>query len=106
MSCLVVDSVYVVGNTHRFYLTAMKDGVIWDISTSTIYLYLIKPDGTILTKSATVISGPAGTAYYITLTTDLDVSGDWLRQWRVVDGAIDVRSEILEFYVHAQNVAV
>lgn len=95
----MADPVYIIGNTHKFLLTAQKDGVVWDISTATVTLTLVKPDKSQATKSASLVSGPAGTAQYTTLTTDLDQDGLWFRYWRVVDGTVDLRCGPIPFTV-------
>ena len=87
----MADPVYIIGNTHKFLLAAEKDGLTWDLSSATVTLIFVKPDWSQVTKSATLVSGPAGTAQYTTLTTDLDQSGKWRRFWRVVDGSVDLR---------------
>lgn len=83
------------GSTHRFRLLATKDGEVWDLTGANVQLYLIKPDEvTILVKSATLIFPAEGIAEYTTLTTDLDVTGAWQRQWKVTQGPLvfwDVR---------------
>lgn len=94
-----MSTTLVIGSTYRFRLTATRDGSVWDLSTATIVLYFKKPDGTILTKSASLISGPAGTAYFDCATTDLDTAGLWSRSWKVTDGAVVVESEPILFLV-------
>lgn len=90
-----------IASTNRFRLEAKKDGVIWALTSATVTLLLRKPDGTGLVKTATVTDGPGGVAEYVSLTTDLDVIGGWRRSWRVVDGAVDVRSLPIPFSVQA-----
>ena len=97
----MADPIYIIGNTHKFLLIAEKDGVAWDITGGTITLYLEKPNGALLTKSATIISGPAGTAYYTTLTTDLSAAGRWKRWWKVVVGSIEIEYGPYFFNVRA-----
>lgn len=99
--------IYVVGNTHMFLLTALKDGVIWDLTLATVTLDFVRPpdangNRSSFTVNATVISGPAGTAQFTTLpnpTPTLNVSGMWERWWHVVVGGIDMRYGPLRFDV-------
>lgn len=94
-----MSTTLVIGSTYRFRLTATKDGTTWDLTTATVVLYLKKPDGTVLTKSASILSGPAGTAYFDCATTDLDTAGLWSRSWKVTDGSVVVESEPVLFLV-------
>ena len=93
------DYALVLGSTYRMKLTASKDGSVWDLSSATVKLYLRKPDGTVLTKSATVSSPTAGVAHYDTLTTDLSVAGSWSRSWEVTDGSVVQESAPIFFVV-------
>lgn len=89
----------VIGSVYRFVLTALKDGAVWDLSDATVTLYLKKPSGTILTKSATVHDPDNGGARFDCATTDLDSSGLWSRSWRVVDGSVTQESLPILFTV-------
>lgn len=90
----------VVGSTIDFTVIAKKDGSVWDISGATVTLYLRKPDGTVLSPlTATVSNGPAGTAHYQTDNDDLDVAGDWARQWKIVKSGIELKTKIIPFTV-------
>ena len=91
----------VVGNTTDFQLLAAKNGVAWDISGGTVTLYLKKPDGTLLTKGATLTSPTTGQADYICLTTDLDQDGDWVKQWKVVAGGLTMWTDEETFTVES-----
>lgn len=102
----------VVGGTYRLSpggenpegtLTALlKDGVTWDLTSATVSLLLKKPDGTTLTRSASIAApATAGIAYYDTLTTDLDVAGIWHRSWKIVQAPITLYTSSIEFEVTA-----
>lgn len=81
------------GSTVTFYSSPTTlDGVTWDITGATVTLYMRKPDGTLLTKTAAVTDGDAGVAEYTTSTTDLDVGGPWELTWKVVLGGVTVLS--------------
>lgn len=86
-------------STYRFKLTATKDGAVWDLTAATVTLLLRDPSGNAGTKSASLLVAADGTAYYDTLTTDLDELGVWSRAWRVVQGSVDVTSEPVFFSV-------
>lgn len=102
---------YIIGNTHQFLLTAKKLAydaaafavldAVWDLTTATVTLIFVKPDGTLVTKTASITNGPKGLAQYTTTTTDLDTVGDWQRYWRVIDGSVDLRSGPITFTVTA-----
>lgn len=96
-----MDQNFTIGSTYDFQLTALKDGAVWDLSMAVVQLLFRKPDGTIVTKAAVVISGPTGTARYINLVTDLDVAGAWTRAWKVTDGAVVQISEPISMKVVA-----
>src|SRR5262245_39323464 len=89
----------VVGSNPRFRLTALKDGVVWDISAASVSLYLRKPDGSVLTNSAAVSNGPAGMAQFDSAVTDLDQPGFWTRSWRVTDGPVSLECVAIPFVV-------
>lgn len=88
-------------STWTFKLTATRDGVAWNLTGATVNFYLRKPDGTLLTKTATVTDAAGGIAEYTALTTDLDVSGSWTRAWQVTSGATVLRSNPIPFVVAA-----
>lgn len=93
---------FAVGNTHRFRTNPMrKDGAVYNLTGTTVSLLLIKPDGTVLTKAATLDDAANGVASYTTTTTDFDTAGIWKRQWKVVDGSIVLRSAPVAFEVQA-----
>lgn len=81
------------GSTVTFRATIKKDGLPYDLTSATITLRLVKPDGTIADKAATITDAPNGIAQYTTLTTDLDVEGTWFKQWRTVKGGVTLWSE-------------
>jgi hypothetical protein len=92
---------YTVGSTYDFTLTASKDGSPWELSLAAVQLLLRKPDGTFVSKDATLINGPAGTAHYVNLTTDLDLAGAWSRAWKITDGPVVQISEPISMKVVA-----
>lgn len=61
----------------RLKVTITEDGADLDISTATVKTIIItKPDGTVLTKTATFLTdGTEGIIYYDTVSGDLDQSG-------------------------------
>ena len=88
-------STYVLGSTAIFRLTALKDGVVWDLSGATVTLLLRPPSGATAVKSATVTDAPGGVAQYTATTTDILTVGQWFFAWRVVQASIDITSERL-----------
>ena len=95
----------VAGGTYRLSPAASagqgvtKDGVTWDLSSATVTLCLVKPDGTAVEKSATVTDGPRGQASYTTTTSDLDTPGVWRRSWKIVDGDVTLETPPIRFSV-------
>ena len=57
--------------------TCTSNGVAAVITGATLALHLKKPDGTIVTKAGTIVSGPAGTWSYSWAPGDLDQTGTW-----------------------------
>ena len=93
------DQPIVVGDTIDFKLHARKDRATWDLTGATVSLYLKNPSGIVSAAlSATITDATAGIADYTT-TTELDEDGDWVRQWKVVSGAVTLWSEEIEFSV-------
>src|SRR5262245_36180002 len=86
-------------STYEWFLTATKDGVVWDLTGATVTLLLLDPDGTTATKSASLVVPASGTAKYVGTTTDLPKAGNWSRAWRVVQGVIDVTGLPIPFTV-------
>ena len=65
-----------------------EDGVAVDVSSATKTIYLRKPGGTVLTKTAVNdTTGVDGLMKYVTVAGDLSDSGTWGIQGRVVSGS-------------------
>jgi len=77
------------------------DGVVVDVSgASTKTLYFRKPDGTVLTKSASfTTSGTDGKIQWTTIANDLDTVGDWVVQGYVVLASGTWHSSVYQFKV-------
>ena len=73
---------FVINDTKTFVLVPTKDGTTWDITGATVTLYLRKPSGVILEKSATVASSGTS-ASYVDSSSSLTVEGSWARWWKV-----------------------
>lgn len=73
----------------RLKVTIIEDDAALDISTATVKSIIFqKPDGTILTKTATFLTdGTDGIIYYDTIAGDLDQSGIYK-----VQGAVSIGS--------------
>lgn len=84
----MADEPITTGSTYQFRETFTKDGAAWNLTAAVVTCYLHKPDGTILSRSATITDAVGGIAQYTTLTSDLDVPGLWFRAWKVVDGSV------------------
>jgi hypothetical protein len=98
---MAYGQIITVGSTHRFRPLSgfKKDGVVWDITGATVTIIFTKPDGTQVTKSATLVTPGSGIAEYVTLTADFDVAGTWYYKWRVVQGSVDLATEPIPFAV-------
>lgn len=91
-----------VGSTYDWHLyQAKKDGVVWDLSGATVTLYLKSPAGAVASFGASPYDAANGRAKYVGVGTELTAAGTWHRVWRVVKGAIDVRSPPIPFVVKA-----
>jgi hypothetical protein len=93
-----------VGSTYRFFTDPPieKDGAVWDLTSAVVTLLLKKPDGTVLTKAATVVApATAGVAEYVSVASDLDIAGNWSRSWKVTDGTVTQISHPKRFTVEA-----
>jgi hypothetical protein len=90
---------FVLAETKQFILNATKNGVVWNLTSATVSLLLEKPDGTTLTKSATITNPTGGVASYTTLTTDLNAVGKWWRSWSITDGAVTLKDVGTRFTV-------
>lgn len=88
------------GSTHRFELTATKDGVTWDLTGAVVTLALTDPAGNEDTYTATLSATPTnGVAYYDVATTVLDQAGTWSRVWKVVQSGVTMWSTRQPFHV-------
>ena len=98
----MAEPVYVVGNTHKFKLTAQKDGSTWNLTSATVTLQLVNPStGAVSNKAATLDTPASGIASYTTTTSDLGVAGEWKRYWKVVDGSVTLTYGPIYFTVRA-----
>ena len=87
------------GSTHRFQLTATKDGAVWDLTGATVTLYLIDTLGVETNYRATLSNPTAGVAYYDATTAILSTSGQWSRAWKVVQSGVTLWSGRTGFFV-------
>ncbi len=82
--------------------TIIEKGAILNIGTATTKQFLFKkPSGAILTKVAAFSSdGTDGKLKYLTISGDLDETGTWVLQGRVVMPTGSWSTQETEFYVH------
>lgn len=85
-----------------FKVTIEDCGSAVDVSSaSTKQILLYKPDGTVLTKSASFFtSGVDGIIKYDTVSGDLDIAGFWRIEAYVILGSSEYYSEIERFRVY------
>jgi hypothetical protein len=69
-----------------------KDGVPWDLTGGSATLFLQDPNGVVTSNVGTIATNVA--TFQATSTT-LDESGDWVRQWKLVDalGTVEYQEE-------------
>ncbi len=110
----------VVGGTYDWFLnpaminTEASPSVygLWDITGATVTISFLRyANGTEALPtaashfSATVISGTAGTARYINLTTLFTVTGDWGVSWKVSVGGTVLETDVFFFKVKLSGAA-
>jgi hypothetical protein len=85
----------------NFNITVMNDTVPLDVSNANnIYIIFEKPDGTDVTKTASLINdGSDGNIRYTTIVGDLDQVGTWQIQAKVDFGSSVFSTEIQKFKV-------
>ena len=96
------DEIHVDDVGTALVVTISEDGTAVDIGTATTkQIILQSPDGTTLTKTATLVTdGADGQMQYFTLSGDLDAAGVWKIQARVVLPTGEWRSSVEEFLVY------
>jgi hypothetical protein len=97
MSC---DEIH-VGDVGTSLRATIYDGSsIFSLSSATVSVVLVKPDGTKVTKAGSLVTdGTDGLVEYITVSGDLDQAGIWEIQAIVTVGLNSWRSEISRFKV-------
>ena len=71
----------------------LKDGAIWDLTGASVFLRLHPPDGGAVVEIPASVTAPtSGLAEYDGATTDLPVPGPWGRNWRFVEGNVNIIS--------------
>lgn len=92
-----------VGDVGTAFLVTIKDenSNIVDISTATTkQFYFKKPDGTTVTKSASLFTdGTDGKMVYYTISNDLNISGKWTLQAHIVTTTTDFKTDVYNFIV-------
>lgn len=87
-------------STFEFLLTATKNGVVWDLSGATVTIFFQQPDGINLAgKPATILVPAAGTASYVTTTTDITIPGQWYVCWQVSQAGVVINSKPIPIFV-------
>lgn len=77
-----------------------NDEVVDISSATTLTLNFIKPDGTVFSRTALLVSGGLdGKMHYTALVTDLDVQGDWARQTYVKTSVGEWTGKLFQFTV-------
>ena len=86
------------GSTYRFRPKGgfRKDGDVWDLTgipSDGVTILFLRPDDTLLVKTAEIDNASLGTVHYDNATTDIDMVGVWSYAWRIQWNNIDVTSE-------------
>ena len=86
----------------KLLVTVTDGGTAVDVSSaSSLSIYIKKPDGTILTRTATKnTDGTDGKMYYVTVAGDLDAAGQYKLQGKVVLSGGTFYTSISTFKVH------
>lgn len=80
-----------INSVNRYSITVKKDGAAWDITGGAVTFTFHPPSaGTLLNRSATILTPASGLCYYDSVTTDITVAGNWAISIRVVVGSIDL----------------
>lgn len=92
------------GDIGTVFKATIKDGTsVVDVSSATtLQLFFLKPDGDIVTRTATLTGGGTdGVIQYKTVSGDLDQVGSWVVQGNVVlDASNSFKSSKHTFIVH------
>jgi hypothetical protein len=86
----------------NFNITVMNGTAVLDVSNADdIYIIFQRPDGSDLTKTATLVTnGTDGNIRYTSVSGDLDQVGTWQIQARVDFGASVFSTDIQKFKVY------
>lgn len=79
-------SVLTVGSQYQFEETITKNGAVWDLTGATVLIFFKRPDATTFSQAATIANAAAGQVTYDSLTTDLNMAGDWTLSWKITLG--------------------
>lgn len=103
----------VVGGTYDWFLNPASINSeaapnvygLWDITGATVTISFVPPSGAGQHFSATVVSGPAGTARYTNATTLFTVAGQWGVSWKISLSGTVLESAIVYFPVYPSGAA-
>ncbi len=100
---MAINEIHVGDIGTVFELTVMDGAAVVNISTATTkQIILKKPDLTKSTKTATFTTdGSDGKMRYVIVADDLDQSGDWQAQGKIIMPSGTWYTDISEFTVHA-----
>jgi len=100
---VATEEVHVGDIGTRFQVTILDGPSLVDLTGATVTdIIFKKPDGTTVTKGATVIGSPLdGVIEYVTVSGDIDAAGQWRLQVHLALPGGDWRSDIGCFTVYA-----
>lgn len=75
-------------STKEFRQTISKNGAPWDLSAATVSWVARRPDGTYLTRAATIVAPASGVVSYVAADDEL-TPGVWSYRWFVTDGPVE-----------------
>lgn len=90
-----------IGTAFRATIKDETDTVVDISSATTLQMLFLKPDNSLLTKTASLVNtGTDGKMQYVSASGDLDTCGWWRSQGFVRIGSAEWYSDILRFQVH------
>lgn len=93
---LIYNQVFFKGDVRRFQIVNFTiDGSAW--AATGAVLVMVDPTGAVHSQAAT--QGSSTLFYYDTLTTDLNITGQWYSYWVLTDGVVTLTVRGQDFFV-------
>ena len=89
-----------VGTSVRLTIRDQDNAVVDLSSTSARTIFLVKPNGQVLTKTAVLVGGgTGGIMEYVSISGDFDLPGHWKAQGKVVNASGTWNSSVISIPV-------